>query len=267
VQLRGRAMASGSAAACDNNDHNGGGGGGGGGGGDDDDDDDDSTVAGDDLFDESFLLESLLEASGLLGELQQRKRTDEDAAADTSAHAIAVRLATVFDTLWQISALGDASSNYLVRHGVVDLAYQMATAANRQCALEQDAGATGRETLSAPASVVDAAMFQCLQLSHGMIANLVVVCAECRGVVIRLVPPLHDSPSRPVHEAVEACRAVLSSQGFRTLLALFQTLQLCPDVDALAQVGSWAGVRTSSRLLARVQLTGGPSYCTRVQLQ
>ena len=95
----------------------------------------------DDLFEEDFLIQTLLSASELLSALRRsapKFRLDQEVAA-TSLTTVSVvdgtggvvvwadvasnasKLAKVLDTLWQISSLGDASSNYIAECGAAEV--------------------------------------------------------------------------------------------------------------------------------------------------
>ena len=227
----------------------------GGGGGEEEEEDDDD---GDLLLDEEFLLQSLLDVSEALDKLRKISLRSNRVTPGVSTSGAAVSsggsgtldavargMAQKLDSLFQIAALGDASSEYLVANGVVELAGRLISFA-------------GTEADLAPESAV----YECLQLACGLVANLVVVSKAARAILftqsvegigdsstcagksrqaekpaaLREVcegSKMHDGGSSAASDGGGGSAVRLSFHGFKLLVALLGTIETCRDVRAL----------------------------------
>lgn len=246
------------------------------------------------LFDEDFLLQSLLDVSEALDSLRGHLRptstfesrvptrvaeaNDDKDAADAVARGMAQKL----DTLFQIAALGDVSSDYLVENGVVELAGCLLSIV---AGTEADLEAPGSST----AARAKSAVYECLQLACGLVANLVVVSKACRALLFtQRVEGVMDTVSsiggagkrRPVEEQTadgedsggsnmhnrggssvgdgDGSAARLSFQGFKLLVALLGTIETCRDVRALEE-----GLRCIYALASYVAIDDATVFAVR----
>ena len=187
--------------------------------------------SGDDagLLDEEFLLELLLSVDSRLEKLQKQLKPGHKQSKTkhlVKASTTAKKLAQDVDTLWQVSALEDGSSEYVANAEVVSIMCGIIRCVN----LYQPTASANPP--SSPASDLPEFLAQCLQRSHGVIANLVVTSVACRTQLL-------DARISSVTDSRQDGRRKLSTTGRSILFNLYGTIDGCSDVGALAQVFDW----------------------------